>query len=156
MGGFFDADSGDDDRVFKRFVLFTRVLTASSSSSSSSLEDAEPDKESSSPTSEMRERLLIKRICVPSKSCENSASETDCPPVSRVFTLYRCQSDRKCARCSSTSRKILPWQTAHALGPDFEAGTTRSGLGGLVGTLFTRFRGAKDSSSSAGSEKMWY
>lgn len=155
MGGFFDADSGEGARVFKRFVLFTRVLTASESSSSSSSEDAEPDRESSKPESGVREQSSGRRICAPSNSCENAVSETGCPPVSRVFTLYRCRSDRKCARCSSTSRKILPWQIAHALGPALEVAAMSSGLGGRVGVLFTRFRGVKDSKSSAGSENRW-
>lgn len=47
-GSFPGVESGDGDRAVRRFVLLTRLLTASESSSPSS-DEAEPDKESSKP-----------------------------------------------------------------------------------------------------------
>ena len=47
-GACFEEGSGECERILSCFVLFNRVFTVSTSSSSSSVDDSEPDIESSS------------------------------------------------------------------------------------------------------------
>ena len=101
----------------------------------------------------------INAPCSPSTSWVNADSVTAFPALKRTFTLYRCQSERKCTRCSSTSWNIAPRHMLQALAPrgvDPECTVFPIGVAGLPMCWPTRFRGVRVSNSSRGRENTWY
>lgn len=91
----------------------------------------------------------------PSTSCPNADSVTADPPLILILTLYLCQSDLKCRRCSSTSLKVVPKQMLQARWPLETTAEAGSGDGVLVRGLLTRFRGVRESRRFLGKAKTW-
>lgn len=155
---------GDGERERDIFVFCRRFWTASESSEPlSSDDDAEPESESSRSLNVRRcqtngiqqNGLLL--VNAPSTRRAKSVADTGFPPFNRILTLYRCQSERKCVRCSSTSLKTAPRQTLHARAPVVVCEDVGSGDAGremsLGGFWVMRFRGVRLSRSSGGREK---
>ena len=74
-------------------------------------------------------------ISLPLTSNAKAGSSTGLPPASLVLTLYLCQSERACTRCSFTSGKVTPRHTAQDRDDDDDDDGVGVGVGGFSGLL---------------------